>query len=221
LVLAMVWHHAVLSPWFVTLGGAAGWLWRAAGPGDRREDLRTLADFLSTFRSVFAVGDSVFDALASASEDLAGASGARQDATPLLEVVDGAVRQYRADADRRAALRLLQGTDWPHLNRLGLILEHVPHSDEEGVREALLHLEEQVHQARRLQDRMGTALTMNRLTLRVLQAANVTALGVVTTLPTWRVYYAAQPLLLMAMTAMILAGSWYFGEEMRRMGDLL
>ncbi len=217
LAVALMWRHAVLSPWFVILGGAAGWMWQATRPVTGREDLRILEDFLGTFRSVFTVGDSVFDALAVASDDLGGASGTGL----LLEAVDGAVRQYRAEANREAALRVLRRTGAPYLNRLAVVLEHVPHSDEDGVREALIHLEEQVHQARRLQDRMGTALTMNRLTLRVLQAANLTALAVVTALPMWRAYYAARPHLLIALSAMALAGSWYFGAEMRRMGDLI
>ncbi len=220
LAMALAWHHAVLSPWFLILGGAASWMWQATRPTRGREDLRILETFLSTFRSVFTVGDSVFDGLAMASDDIVdpSESGRR---TQLLATVDAAVRQYRSEADRRAALQVLRSTDAPYLNRLAVVLEHVPHSDEEGVQEALRNLEEQVHQARRLQDRMETALTMNRLTLRVLQVANLTALAVVTVLPMWRAYYAAKPHLLVALSGMALAGSWYFGAEMRRMGELL
>jgi hypothetical protein len=213
LALAALWRHPLLSPWFAALGGAAGWMLVSTRPALRRENLRELETFVSALRSIFSVGQSVFASLAAAAGDL--------EAGPLRDTVLEAARRYDADLDAGAALATLRGAGWPHLARLALILEQVARADEATLRETLLGLETRVRRARQLQDRAQTVLTLTRLTLRVLQAANLAALTAAATLPTWRSFYTAQPFVLIAATAMALGGSWYFAVEIRRMEDLL
>jgi hypothetical protein len=213
LLLAVLWRHPVLSPWFVALGGAVGWMLASTRPSVEREDLRALEAFIASLRSVFAVGQSVFVSLETAAQDL--------DEGPLRRAALEAGRRYRADLDARQALAALSEVGWPCLDRLTLVLGEVGRADGETVREALLSLEEGTHATRRLQDRAQTVLTLTRLTLRVLQAANLAALAAVTLLPLGRAFYAARPLALVAATGMALAGSWYFAGEIKRMEALL
>jgi hypothetical protein len=213
LAVALLWRHPLLSPWFLLLGGAVGWMLAASRQRAARENLLELETFIGALRSVFSVGQSVFVSLETAAEDL--------EAGDLRSAVEEAVRRYRADADASKAVSALREVGWPLLDRLVIVLGQVGWSDEETVREALANLEERVRQQRQLQDRAQTVLTLSQLTLRVLQAANLAALGVVTLLPMWRDFYAARPLALVAATGMTLAGSWYFVGEIRRMGELL
>jgi hypothetical protein len=213
LAVALLWRHPLLSPWFLFLGGAVGWIFAASRQRAARENLLELETFIGALRSVFSVGQSVFVSLETAAEDL--------EAGDLHSAVEEAVRRYRADADASKAVSALREVGWPLLDRLVIVLGQVGWSDEETVREALANLEERVRQQRQLQDRAQTVLTLSQLTLRVLQAANLAALGVVTLLPMWRDFYAARPLALVAATGMTLAGSWYFVGEIRRMGELL
>ena len=213
LAVALLWRHPLLSPWFLLLGGAAGWMVAAGKSGAARENLLELETFAGALRSVFGVGQSVFVSLETAAEDL--------EEGGLRSAVEETVRRYRADADAGKALSALREVGWPLLDRLVIVLGQVGWSDGETVREALANLEERVRQQRQLQDRAQTVLTLSQLTLRVLQAANLAALGVVTLLPMWRDFYAARPLALVAATGMTLAGSWYFVGEIRRMGELL
>ncbi len=164
---------------------------------------------MSTLRSVFAVGQSIINALELAAEQL--------DAGPLQTTVLDAVQRYRADLNTTEALAVLKTLRWTHLSRLALVLDQIGHADEAAIRAALLDLEGRVRTARRLRDRANTVLTLSRLTLRVLQAANLTALIAVTLLPAWHTFYGANPVGLIAATGMALAGSAYFVIEMNRM----
>jgi hypothetical protein len=221
LAVALLWRHPLLSPWFLLLGGAVGWMLAASRQRAARENLLELETFIGALRSVFGVGQSVFVSLETAAEDLEASPRAGRGEGELRSAVEESVRRYRVDADAGKALSALREVGWPLLDRLVIVLGQVGWSDEETVRQALANLEERVRQQRQLQDRAQTVLTLSQLTLRVLQAANLAALGVVTLLPMWCDFYAARPLALVAATGMTLAGSWYFVGEIRRMGELL
>ena len=209
LLLAVAWlSDPVLAIWFVVWGAGAGWIVQRSRPVIR-EDLRALEVFVSTLRSVFAVGQSIINALELAAEQL--------DAGSLKIIVLDAVQRYRADLNTTEALAVLKALCWTHLSRLALVLAQIGHADEAAIRAALLDLEGRVRTARRLRDRANTVLTLSRLTLRVLQAANLTALIAVTLLPAWHAFYGANPVGLIAATGMALAGSAYFVIEMNRM----
>lgn len=209
LLLAIAWlSDPILAIWFVVWGAGAGWVIVRSRPAIR-EDLRALEVFVSTLRSVFAVGQSIINALELAAEQL--------DAGSLKTTVLDAVQRYRADLNTTEALAVLKSLRWTHLSRLALVLDQIGHADEAAIRSALLDLEGRVRTARRLRDRANTVLTLSRLTLRVLQAANLTALIAVTLLPAWHTFYGANPFGLIAATGMALAGSAYFVIEMNRM----
>lgn len=209
LLLAITWlSDPILAIWFVVWGAGAGWIVQRSRPAIR-EDLRALEVFVSTLRSVFAVGQSIINALELAAEQL--------DEGALKTTVLDAVQRYRADLNTTEALTVLKSLRWTHLSRLALVLDQIGHADEAAIRAALLDLEGRVRTARRLRDRANTVLTLSRLTLRVLQAANLTALMAVTLLPAWRAFYGANPFGLIAATGMALAGSAYFVIEMNRM----
>ncbi len=209
LLLAIAWlSDPSLAIWFVAWGAGAGWVIMRSRPAIR-EDLRALEVFVSTLRSVFAVGQSIINALELAAEQL--------DAGALKTTVLDAVQRYRADLNTTEALAVLKSLRWTQLSRLALVLDQIGHADEAAIRAALLDLEGRVRTARRLRDRANTVLTLSRLTLRVLQAANLTALIAVTLLPAWHIFYGANPVGLIAATGMALAGSAYFVIEMNRM----
>jgi hypothetical protein len=223
-ILGSAWlSNPLLFVWFIIFGGLAGWviqrsrpegrapggpptLWGSVGYG---QDLRAMEVFVSTLRSVFVVGQSIFNSLELAVENM--------DRGPLQAVVAEAVRRYRGDLNASAALAVLKSLRWTHLSRLALVLDQISQADEETVRATLFDLEGRVRTARRIHDRASTVLTLSRMTLRVLQVANITALIAVTLLPTWRSFYSANPFALIAATGMALAGSAYFALEMNRM----
>ena len=94
-VLAVLWHHSVLSPWFIVFGAGAAWMLVATRGEMGREDLRELETFISSLRSVFSVGQSIFLSL-----DVAGVNG-------FAHVLDGGVPQ---DGDL-AGLRIYLDVD--------------------------------------------------------------------------------------------------------------
>jgi hypothetical protein len=224
LMLGSAWLSSpLLSVWFIVFGALAGWviqrsrsegrapggpptLWGSVGYG---QDLRAMEVFVSTLRSVFVVGQSIFNSLELAVENM--------EPGPLHAAVAEAVRHYRGDLNASDALAALKSLHWTHLSRLALVLDQISQADEETVRATLLDLEGRVRTARRVHDRASTVLTLSRMTLRVLQAANITALIAVTFLPTWRSFYSENPFALIAATGMALAGSAYFALEMNRM----
>ena len=209
LLLAITWiGEPLLAVWFVVWGIGAGWVVQAGRP-TVRQDLRTLEVFLSTLRGVFAVGQSIITALELAAENL--------EEGPLQTAVAEAVRRYRADLNLGEALTALRALAWPAVTRLALVLEQIGRADEATVRAALHDLEERVRVSRRLRARANTVLTVSRLTLRVLQGANLIALVAVTLLPAWHAFYATHPAGLIAATGMVLAGSGYFMAEMNRL----
>lgn len=213
LLLAALWRHPVLSPWFVLLGAATGWVLTSTRSHTRREDLRELETFMDMLRSVFTVGQSVFYSLEAAATDMP--DGA------IRQAVLEATRRYRADLDAERALAVLREPGLPHLSRLAAILTQVGRADESAIRSALQSLQNQVHKSRQLRDRANTVLTLTRLTLRTLQAANLTALAAVTALPMWHTFYADRPAMLIVATGMALAGSWYFASEIKRIEGLV
>ena len=200
--------NPLLSLWFVVFGGLAGWVIDRGRPTDR-EDLRALEVFVSTLRSVFVVGQSIFNSLELTAENL--------EPGPLRLAVEEAVRRYRGDLNTGEALAALKSLRWTHLTRLALVLDQVGQADEATLRATLQDLENRVRTARRIRDRASTVLTLSRMTLRVLQVANLTALLAVTLLPAWRSFYSDNPFALIAVTGMALAGSAYFAIEMNRM----
>lgn len=212
-VLAALWRHPVLSPWFILLGGATGWMLVSARSHTSREDLRQLETFIDMLRSVFTVGQSVFYSLEEAAADMP--DGA------LRQAVLEAVRRYRADLDPERALAVLRQPGLPHLSRLAAILTEVGRADEDAIRRALQSLQMQIRRSRQLRDRARTVLTLTRLTLRTLQAANLTALAAATALPMWHTFYADRPAMVVAATGMALGGSWYFASEIKRLEELL
>lgn len=209
LLLAITWiGDPLLAIWFVCWGVGAGWVVQAGRP-TVRQDLRALEVFLSTLRGIFAAGQSIITALELAAENL--------EEGPLQVAVAEAVRRYRADLNLGEALTALRALAWPAVTRLALVLEQIGRADEATVSQALRDLEERVRVSRKLQARANTVLTVSRLTLRVLQGANLIALVAVTLLPAWHTFYAAHPFGLIAATGMALAGSGYFVAEMNRL----
>ncbi len=209
LLLALAWiGEPLLAVWFVCWGIGAGWVVQAGRPAVR-QDLRALEVFLSTLRGIFAVGQSIITALELAAENL--------EAGQLQAAVAEAVRRYRADLNLGEALAALRALAWPAVTRLALVLEQVGQADEATINQALRDLEERVRVSRKLRARANTVLTVSRLTLRVLQGANLIALVAVTLLPAWHTFYAAHPAGMIAATGMALAGSGYFVAEMDRL----
>lgn len=209
LAVGSVWlANPVLTAWFVVFGAGIGWLVTLSRPAVR-EDLKAVELFVGTLRSVFSAGQSVFAALAAVAEYL--------DPGPLRTAVEATTRQYRADFDGRAALAYMTALRWPHLTQLVLILEQVNQADEQTVRDALSDLEARLRTAGRVRDRANTVLVLSRLTLRVLQAANLAALALATFLPTWRAFYLDNPLTLMGVTALGVLSSAYFAGELNRL----
>lgn len=213
LVVGSLWlANPLLALWFVIFGGGIGWLITLSRPA-RREDLRALELFVGTLRSVFSVGQSVFAALASTVDYL--------EAGPLRQAIEAATRQYRADLDSHAALAQLTALRWPHLDRLVIVLDQVGQADERTVRDTLTDLEQRLRAAGRVRDRANTVLVLSRLTLRVLQGANLAALTLVTLLPTWRAFYLDNPLALIGVTALGLVSSGYFAGELNRLATAI
>jgi len=213
LLLAAAWHHWLLSPWFIALGLACGWILISTRSVVGREGLKELETFIASLKSIFVVGQSVFGGLETAAGDL--------DEGPLQTAVLEAVRRFGVDSSASRALNALKEMKWRHLTRLAVILENVGFSDDESIRKALSQLELAVRRTRELRNRARTALTLTRLTLRFLQVANLGAVIAVTVLPMWRGYYVVRPLAMMAATGLTVAGSWYFANELRRIEGLL
>jgi len=207
ILLAVLWHHWILSLWFVVLGGAAGYVLGLRHPCDR-ENLRELEVLVGSLRSVFSVDQSIFVSLETVANDLPEGK--------LRSMLEEAVRRYRAEPDVERALIPLYHSGWPRLARLAAILRQICWADERAIRDALLDLEANIRDRRRLSDRARTVLALTQLSLRVFQAANVAALAVVTIVPMWNRFYVQKPFTLMTATAMVVAGSWYFASEIRR-----
>lgn len=214
LILAVLWRHPVLSPWWVVLGGAAGWMTVSARPIPRQA-LQAVEVLVTGLRSVYPVAQSVSGALSTAAAHLPGTAG------NLKAMIEEVLRRVHSGMGLKKSLEVLRASGWPMMGRLSAILEQMEYADEESALKALETLEEQIRASRVLLDRADTVLTLNRLTLRVLQVANLAGVLLVTVVPTWHRFYADRPLGLIAATAMALAGSWYFSSEIRRMEAML
>ena len=213
LALAVAWHHPIISLWWVALGALAGWMLVSTRPSLQREILRDLETLVSGIRAMYIVGQSVFGPLEVVAQDLPPGS-------ELRVAVEEAVRRHRAGRTIDESLGVLKGR-WPFLDRLTLILSESSRADTGSVRDALLGLEEQIQKSRNLLDRAKVVLTVNLLTLRVLQVVNLTAIAAVTVIPTWHRFFVLHPAMLIAVTLTALLGSWYFASEMRRIEELI
>ncbi|MGC8946374.1 MAG: hypothetical protein ACP5N6_09485 [Anaerolineae bacterium] len=216
LALAFVWHHPILSVWWLVLGGAFGWMMVSLRHVSRQA-LQVMEVFVSGLRGSYPVSQSVTAALESTLSHLP-CDGAGSE---LRMMVAEVLRRYNSSLDLRESLDVLRNSGWPMMLRLCSILEQVSHADEGSVLDALETLEEQIRAARMLLDRSNTVLVLNRLTLRVLQMTNLAGIVVVSAFPVWRQFYIDRPLGLVAATAMALAGSWYFMSELRRIEAML
>lgn len=216
LVLAVIWHHPILSVWWIVLGGAFGWMMVPVRAVPRRA-LQAVEIFVSGLRNIYPVAQSVSGALEAAAACLPEDDVGKD----LRAMVAEALRHVYSGADIRDGLAALRESGWPGMDRLSAVLEQVGHADGASVQRALETLEEQVRAARMLLDRAGTVLVLNRLTLRVLQVANLAGILTVSVVPTWHRFYAERPFGLVVATAMALAGSWYFSSEVRRMEAML
>lgn len=214
--LAILWHHSLLSLWWIALGVLSGWVLISTRPFSR-EALQILELFVSGLRNIYPVYQSVSGALETASACLPerGAGG------ELKAMVTEVLRRINASLPMKESLQIFQESGWPLLGRLSTILEQVEHADEESALKALETLQDQIHAARMLLDRANTVLVLNRLTLRALQIANLAGVLLVSVVPTWHRFYNERPFGLVAATAMALAGTWYFSSEIRRMEAML
>jgi len=213
LALAVAWHHPIISLWWVALGALAGWMLVSTRSSLQRETLRDLETLVSGIRAMYVVGQSVFGPLEAVAQDLPSGS-------ELRVAVEEAVRRHRAGRTIDESLGTLKGR-WPFLDRLTLILSESSRADTGSVRDALLGLEEQIQKSRNLLDRAKVVLTVNLLTLRVLQVVNLAAIAAVTVIPTWHRFFVLHPAMLIAVTLTALLGSWYFASEMRRIEELI
>ena len=212
LVLAVVWHHAVLSPWWIVFGGLVGWMLVSTRPAARGSDLQDLEVLVSEVRGLGATGQSIFVPLELAAQGISDES--------LRAAVEEALRRYRAGKPVDESLEVLRGRH-AFLDRLVMILSHASRANDEAIKMALLGLEGQIRKGRSLLDRSRVVMRTNYLTLRILQVVNLIALGIVTVLPVWHSYFSARPASLMAASLVALLGSWYFAAEMRRMEELV
>lgn len=212
LILAIVWQHPVLSPWFVFFGGLVGWMLVSTQSRIRPDDFRDMEVLVSEVRGLYVAGQSVFGPLEVAARDMPEGT--------LRAAIEEAVRRYRSGKPVDESLDALVGIN-SLLDRLVIILSHASRADDEAIRTALVDLETQIRRGRNLLNRSRVVMRTNFLTLRVLQAVNLIALAVVTIAPGWRSYFGARPLGLVASTLVALLGSWYFASEMRRMEELV
>jgi hypothetical protein len=109
----------------------------------------------------------------------------------------------------------------PFLRRLTTILERSNLAAQEETQVLLESLEEQARQSRRLAERARVALTVVRLTLRVLVAANATIVVAAAGLPTWRQHYLARPVTYVLGSGLALAGYVYFRFKIKYLEERL
>ena len=216
LVLAILWHHPVLSPWWIILGGAFGWMMMSTRLFPR-QGLNMMEIFVSGLRSSYPVHQSVMLAMEVTVTHLPDTGPGGE----LKSMVSESLRRYRSSADLHDSLSVLRDSGWPMMRQLCGILEQVSRADENSILVALETLEDQIHAARMLLDRASTILVLNRLTLRSLQFANAAAIVIVSLVPGWHRFYADHPAGLIAATAMVLAGSWYFLSEIQQLEMML
>lgn len=214
LVLAVLWHHPVLSLWWIILGGAFGWAMVSTRTLPRQM-LQVEEIFVSGLRNVYPVVQSVAGALEIASSHLPEAG------EELRAMVAEVLRRLNSSVPLRESLSVFRESGWPMLGRLSIILEQAEHADEQSVLNALDTLVDRIRSARLLLDRASTVLVLNKLTLRALQIANLAGILMVSLVPTWHKFYADRPAGLIAATAMALAGTWYFSSEIRRIEAML
>jgi len=214
LVLAVLWHHPVLSTWTALLGGMGTALGYSSQPRKTAED-RTLQElFLSALRSRYGITQSLRRTLQGVAEDLDAPD------TSLGQALAEALRLLNAGEPVREAVKPL-ATQGEIMRRLTTILEHTHRTAREETEQLLEELEEQARQARRLAERAQVTLVVTRATLRVLTVANVTAMVTTAFLPLWRQHYRQQPAAYLVATGLACAGVCYFRFKIKNLEENL
>jgi hypothetical protein len=215
LLLALLWRHPALSLWSLLLGIAAAVTLQLSEPHATADRRATAEVFLGAFRSRYTVSRSLGAALRGAVTDLGLA-----ETDPLAQAVAQTVQRLYAGEEQGAALEGL-GQYSPLCQRLVTILKRSDLAAQEETLALLETLEAQARQSRRLAERAQVALTVVRLTLHVLVAANSAALLLMPLLATWRRHYVADPLTYIAGSALALGGCGYFRFKIRRLEESL
>ncbi len=215
LVLALLWRDGILSAWSLLLGLAATVTLYLSEPEATAERRATEEVFLAAFRSRYTVNRSLGAALQGALADL-GAS-----APPALQqaVTQAIQRLYTGEATGPALAGLAAYSRL--FTRLVTLLQRSHQAAQDETDVLLDTLEEQARHSRRLAERARVALTVVRLTLHVLVAANSTALLVIPLLPAWRQHYLADPATYLAGSTLALAGFGYFRFKIKRLEESL
>ncbi len=215
LFLALLWRQPVLSIWSLLLGSAAAvtlHLSEAHASADRRAIEEV---FLGSFRSRYTVSRSLGAALRGAVSDLGLPEG-----DPLAQAVAQTVQRLYAGEEQGTALEQL-GQYSQLCKRLVAILNRSDLAAQEETLTLLETLEEQARQSRRLAERARVAMTVVRLTLHVLVAANSAALLAIPLLPAWRRHYVTDPVTYIAGSALALAGFGYFRFKIKHLEESL
>lgn len=215
LVLAVLWRHPLLSTWCVFLGLAATVLLYLSEARATAEERSVEELFLAAFRSRYVVSHSLGNALLGAAEDVAVTLESH-----LTPVVTQTVQRLYAGEPLTEALAPL-ATHSSLFRQLTTILEHSNLAAQDETQRLLAALEEQARQSRRLAERSHVAMTVVRLTLRVLVAANTTIVVVAALLPTWRQYYLAWPISYVLGSGMALAGYSFFRFRIKHLEEQL
>lgn len=213
--LAVLWHQPALSVWSILLGFAASVLiYLSEAPATAEE--RSLEEvFLAAFRSRYSVSHSLGVALRGSAEDISVA-----ETHPLAQAVQQTVQRLYAGEELAKALEPLAAHS-SLLRRLARILERSNLAAQDETQVLLAALEDLARQNRRLAERAHVTLTVVRLTLRILTAANATIIIAASLLPTWRRHYVAQPVTYVLGSSIALAGYVYFRFKIKHLQEQL
>ncbi len=211
LVLALVARDPVFSPYVLFLGIAAGWYWGWRDTGKRAEaaSLDDVESLVYGLRSRYQVNASPVSNLAQAVEEMP-AGELRRWLKEVLNVFAG--------EDFAAGFDALQKAPSRYIRRLAVILKAASRASTSVVREALVELEADIREHKRLKGMARSELILLKLTVRFLMAANIAAMTVALALPAWRSYFAAAPmrrLVFIALTLGVATGYAYFDQEIR------
>jgi hypothetical protein len=212
--LALLWRHPFLSTWALAMSAVMVTVaYRTRSP--RGAEVRAEAElFLTAFRSRYGVARSLAVALEGAAGDL------EDEGSPLVRAAQESVRRLRASVPIEEALKPL-GKQGGVLQRLATILARSGMASTAETRALLEDLEEQARRRRRQADRSQVTLSVVRITLRVLIAANVAGATASALIPSWRAHYAQAPLSYVFGTGMALAGWAYFAFKIKELEELV
>ena len=214
IILAILWHHPMLSTWTALLGGIGTVLGYYSQPRKTAEDRALQEVFLSALRSRYGITQSLRRTLEGVAEDLDAA------ATALGQALNETLRLLQAGEPVQAAVKPLaeQGRV---LRRLTTVLIHSARTAPRETQQLLAELEDQARQSRRRAERAHITLTVTRGTLRVLVVSNTTAAFLVALLPLWRAHYLAHPWTYMAATSLAFVGVLYFRFRIKHLEESL